>query len=161
MHWLVDFVINYQALIREYINGVGMVLCMTLAIMITVFLWDTFLTSKDGRTWTHIPGVPTACALWWVFTAESYRTGSIWWLYNVGKYSHSSPYPEPANIGVFNEAGFIASFGYLVAGIMLCVGLLRAIYIFTPPVWKRKVWLYAAIASMAFILSPTLYRGMF
>lgn len=61
-------------------------------------------------------------------------------------------------VGVFNEAGFLASFGYLIAGVMLCGGLLRAIYIFTPPEWKRKVWVYAAIASVLFVLSPTLYH---
>lgn len=163
-NFLVDWVVHYQALIREYINGVGMVLCLTLSLMISIFLWDSWVSSSDGKSWTSMPGVPTACALWWIFTAESYRTGAIWWLYNVGKHNHSSPYPVDMSgpgIGVFNEAGFFASFGYLLAGLMLCFGLLRGIYIFTPPQWKRRVWLYASVASVVFISSPAILRGIF
>jgi hypothetical protein len=152
---VIEFIVLYQATIRECINGVGMVLCLTLATMISIFLWDSWVSSSDGKNWIGIPGVPTACSLWWVFTAETYRTGAIWWLYNVGKHHHRD---VDFGVGVFNEAGFFATFGYLIAGVMLCGGLLRAIYIFSPPTWKRRVWVYAALASIAFILSPTVYH---
>lgn len=171
----IAFIVAYQALIREVINGVGMVLFLTLTLLVMVFMWDTWvenssymmlLRSRSGltvtsRDWRETPGIPTACALWWVFAAETYRTGAIWWLYNVGRHHHRIQHTTDISgpgVGVFNEAGFFASFGYLIAGVMLCGGLLRAIYIFTPPGWKHKVWVYASLASVLFILSPTLYH---
>ena len=147
---MTDWVFIQQALIREVINGLGMVLFMTLTIMISVFMWDTWVAAKPGRDWRHAPGMPTACALWWVFAAETYRTGAIWALYNIGKHLHNSPYPTFTGVGVFGEAGFATSFGYLIAGMMLIGGLQRSIYIFTPPEWKRRVWLYATAGAVVF-----------
>lgn len=158
---MIDWVVTHQALIREVINGLAMVLFLVLSIMIMVFMWDAFaahvLDRKTTRDWTHTPGVPTACALWWVFAAETYRTGAIWYLYNVGKHVHTSPYPTAniAGVGVFGESGFGTSFGYLIAGIMLVCGLQRCIYIFTPPEWKRRVWVYASIGAVVFCFIPT------
>lgn len=154
-----DWIVAHQALIREVINGFCMVLFLVLTVLVMIFMWDAFVTSKTSR-WTNTPGVPTACALWWVFAAESYRTGAIWWLYNVGKDHHTSPYPTASStgIGVFGDAGFMSTFGYLVAGVMLIFGLQRSIYIFTPPEWKRKIWLQATIAAGAFCLFPSVVR---
>lgn len=172
MTMLYYWVVLYQATIREVINGAGMILFLTLSIMILTFLWDTwvenssatiFIKRRQGmnppvRDWRTVPGVPTACALWWVFAAETYRTGAIWYLYNVGRHLHTSPYPTATapGIGVFGEAGFGTSFGYLVAGIAMICGLQRCIYIFTPPEWKKRVWVYASIGAVVFCLLPSL-----
>lgn len=159
--YLVGFVVQNQALIREYINGAAMVLCLTLTIMITIFLWDTWVTTLAHRdwlthyrnNWTRTPGVPTACALWWIFAAETYRTGAIWWLYTIGSREVRRDNP---GLGVFSEAGFWPSFGYLIAGLILIAALLRAIQRFTPPHWRPRVWIFAAVASALFVTLPSI-----
>lgn len=157
-----QFVVHNQAMIREMINGSTMILCLVLALMIFVFMWDTMIEYMDKRVgftpvawlrsrheWSNAPGVPTACALWWVFAAESYRTGSVWTLYQMGKL-------ENDNGAFFAPAGYFTSYGYLLAGVALIGGLLRAIYIFTPPEWKSKVWKFAAGGAIVFIALPSL-----
>lgn len=157
----IDFVVQHQALIREVINGWAMVLCLTLTIMVGVFMWDSIVdwyakpntVRRAGRSWHEVPGIQTACAMWWIFLAESYRTGSVWLLYNIGK--------GQKDVGVFfsgpywfGYGAYWSSYGYLFAGIVLNLGLLRAIYIFTPPEWKNRVWVYAAIGAAIFCASP-------
>lgn len=148
---MTDIVVYYQALIRELINGSAMVLFLTLTIMVGVFMWDTMLEyagRKPPSNWTDAPGIGTACALWWIFAAETYRTGAVWILYQLGKRANDT--------GTFFSAdGYATSYGYLLAGLALNGGLLRAIYIFTPPEWKNKVWIHASIGSMLFVASPT------
>lgn len=164
---MIDIVVQHQALIREWINGSAMILFFTLTCMVGVFMWDTAVEyaqrkyfdmslpreTRAGRSWQHAPGVPTACALWWVFLAETYRTGAVWTLYQYGK--------NAKDASVFFDSGaYFSSYGYLLAGIGLNFGLLRAIYIFTPPDWKRRVWVYAAIAANVFIALPTIYSNL-
>jgi hypothetical protein len=152
---MIDIVVQHQALIREWINGSSMILCLTLTCMISIFMWDTALDwysqieRPRGRSWTKGPGVQTACALWWVFAAETYRSGAVWVLYQMGK-AHG-------DVGVFFNVNhsLITSYGYLLAGIALNLGLLRAIYIFTPPEWKSKVWVYSAIGALLFCAMPS------
>jgi hypothetical protein len=154
---MIDWVIGHQALIREFINGFCMVLFLALSLVVLVFMWDTWVSSRSMREWREAPGMPTACALWWVFAAECYRTGAIWMLYNLGKHDHTTPFPtSESGIGVFGAAGFWSTFGYLIAGFMLGGGLLRSIYIFTPPEWKRRVWLYATAGATVFVSLPSI-----
>ena len=149
---IIDLIVQHQALIREVINGTCMILFLTLTLMIGIFMWDTIIDSMGARTvhrnWRSVPGIHTACALWWVFLAESYRTGAVWSLYQLGK--------READTGTFFAgAGYASSIGYLLAGFALIGGLLRAIYIFTPPEWKRRVWVYASAGAVVFVLVPT------
>lgn len=150
--YLSDMVVTHQALIREWVNGMVMVLFLNATAMIGVFMWDTMLEyagQQSVRDWSHAPGVPTACALWWVFAAETYRAGAVWSLYQEGKFGGS--------IGsFFAPVGYSTSFGYLFSGLMLIGGLQRCIFIFTPPAWKRRVWLYATAGAVAFCSTPAL-----
>lgn len=168
---MIDFVVVHQALIREWINGYAAVLCMALTSMIVVYMWDTFVEYSSAtvfvklggvfegrrrplpaeRDWRHAPGIPTACALFWVFAAESYRTSCVWALYQIGK-------AQGTNVAsvFFDSTSYWSSYGYLLAGIALNGGLLRAIYIFSPPDWKRAVWKLAAVAAALFCASPTI-----
>jgi hypothetical protein len=132
-----------------------MVLFFTLTLMVGVFMWDSIVESMGAvpaRSWRTVPGIHTACALWWVFIAETYRTGAVWALYQLGK--------READTGAFFAgAGYASSIGYLIAGFSLIGGLLRAIYIFTPPEWKRRVWVYASIAAVVFVLTPAMINA--
>lgn len=153
---IIEAIVQHQALIREVINGVCCILCLTLTLMVGVFMWDSLietLGSVPRRSWRSVPGIHTACALWWVFLAESYRTGAVWSLYQLQR--------KEADTGAFFAgAGLMSSIGYLLAGIALVGGLLRAIYIFTPPEWKRRVWVYASVGAVVFVLSPTFLNAL-
>lgn len=149
-----DFVTQHQALIREVINGYAMILCMTLSLMIGVFMWDSIIDWYAGnrartvKSWAEVPGIQTACALWWIFVAETYRTGAVWTLYQLGKHADEH--------SIFLDgSAYWSSYGYLLAGIILNVGLLRAIYIFTPPEWKNRVWIYASLGGVMFCAIPS------
>jgi hypothetical protein len=154
---MINWIVTHQALIREVINGLAMVLFLTLSLMVMVFMWDTWVSSKPGRDWRGAPGIPTACSLWWVFAAETYRTGAIWYLYNIGKPSGYIP-DMSDGVGVFETGPPWNAIGYIVAGVMLVCGLQRSIFIFTPPEWKRRVWVYASIAGVVFCFLPTVYN---
>jgi hypothetical protein len=157
---LIEFLLTHQALIREMINGTAFILCLTLALMITVFLWDTWVIKwpLTYHEWADVPGVPTACALWWIFASEAYRTANVWLTYNLGKIEASADLGRTiVGVGMFGGGTAASTVGYLLAGLVLNAALLRCIYIFTPPDWKRRVWLYAVVGALAFISSPTVY----
>jgi hypothetical protein len=143
---MINFLLQYQAVIRECINGVASVLFLTLTAMITVFLWDTWVAKGPVpyTKWASLPGVPTACVLLWIFGAESYRTFNVWLTYVQGGHY----------VGAFGTGSVGSTIGYLLAGIVLNIGLLRAIYIFTPPDWRR-VWIYASVGAAVLISIPT------
>jgi hypothetical protein len=149
--------LQHQALIREVINGVAFILLLTLVLMISVFLWDTW--AKEGPLpydkWAKFPGVKTACALWWIFAAESFRTCNVWLTYNLGK--HDGVGFPSMGVGIFAQGGSISSLGYLIAGLVLNLSLLRAIYIWTPPDWREQVWIYASLGAMVFVTIPNVF----
>lgn len=158
---MIDYLVSHQALIREYINGVAFVLLSTLSLMITIFLFDTWMEKrpKDLREWGQISGVKTACALWWVFSSESYRTFNVWVSYTSGrKVLHLSDSLDVSlGVGVFGTASMSSILGYLAAGMIFCAALMRSITIFTPPDWTR-VWLYALVMAAIFIILPDVVR---
>lgn len=154
---MIDFLLGHQALIREIINGYAFVLLLTLTIMIMVFLWDTWI--KEGPMsydrWARFPGVQTACCLWWIFGSEAYRTCNVWLTYNLGRVAVRDTLGQAiTGVGMFSASSAASTLGYLTAGTILCVSLMRAIYIWTPPDWKRRVWVYASIGAVVFVTVP-------
>lgn len=153
---MIDGLLGHQALIREIINGVAFILLLTLVLMISVFLWDTWI--KDGPMpydkWSKWPGVSTACCLWWIFAAECYRTCNVWLSYNLGKVEMKSNLGQTLGVGIFSASTVYSTVGYLVAGIVLNLALLRAIYIWTPSDWGR-VWMIAGCCAIVFVTIPT------
>jgi hypothetical protein len=144
---VIEFLIYHQAFIREVINGSAFVLLGTLTIMIGVYLWDTWVmvAPRTYEQWRSVPGVPTACTLWWIFAAECYRTFSVWLSYSQGRI-----------IVELLPAGYTV--GYLLAGAVFNAALLSGIYNFTPPALKARVWVYAMVAALLFVISPTIMR---
>jgi hypothetical protein len=157
---VIDFLVYYQALIRELINGALFVLFLTLTIMITVYLWDTWI--KEGPLpldkWNEVPGVPTSCFLWWVFAAEGYRTFNVWSAYVQGKTPKADLTQSITGVGIFSASSINSTIGYLLAGVILCAALLRGIYVFTPPDWKGRAWIYAMVGAVVFDLLPTIFN---
>jgi len=153
---MIDFLLGQQALIREIINGYAFVLCLTLTIMITVFLWDTWI--KEGpmsyERWSKFPGVQTACCLWWIFGAEAYRTCNVWLTYNLGRMAARATLGDAIGVGMFSASSASSTLGYLLAGTVLNLALMRAIYIWTPLDWKGRVWIYASLGAVIFVSIP-------
>jgi len=138
-------IIANQAIIRESINGACMILFLNLTLMIVTFLYQAWYSHYGNESWTKIPGVPTACALWWIFASEAYRTGSVWSLYRSGE-EH-----DVSALGVFALASLQSTLGYMLCGVILMFGLLRATFIFTPPPIKRYMWLGSGMSAVAFV----------
>src|ERR1700742_13306 len=134
MNSLHAFIVEYQAAIRQDINGAGMVLCAALALMIFVFMCNSWINANRKNmnltAWAHMPGVPMACALLWLFGAETYRTGAIWHIY------YSAPSHTTYAIGQFADATFWPTLGYLMAGGVLIGALLRCTFLFAPPLLR-------------------------
>lgn len=157
---MIGILVQHQALMRELINGVAFILFLTLVLMITIFLWDTWVTKNPDtiEKWRETEGVKTACCLWWIFSAEAYRTCNVWISYNLGKVRPDGSLAESiVGVGIFSHSTLASTLGYLTAGVILCAGLLWAIYIWTPPEWRRKVWVYAALGAALFVSTPTIY----
>lgn len=148
--------VHHQALLREVTNGIAFILFFSHVLMISVFLWDTWVEKGPLPIvrWQGVPGVPTACALWWIFAAEGYRACIVWMSYVLGRMPNGNT--EIAKSIYFATNSVLSSFGYLIAGLVLCTALLRGIYIFTPPDWKRRVWIYASMGAVTFVSLPWL-----
>lgn len=140
-----QFVFNHQVLFREEINGAAMILCSVLSLMIVSYLCMAWWGNEDGH-WTRTPGVPTACGMFWIFTAEAYRTGAIWAVYQF----HFIP------TGPFTDVKFWPTLGYIVAGCIFNVGLLRCIYLFSPPVLRWAPGYFALLLATGFIIMSQL-----
>jgi hypothetical protein len=157
---VIELLVYHQALIRELINGAAFVLFLTLTVMITVYLWDTWIDEGPLplEKWNQVPGVPVSCFMWWVFAAEAYRTANVWMSYVQGKTPSADLTQSITGVGIFSASSVNSTIGYLLAGVVLCGWLLRGIYLFTPPVWKRRAWRYAAAGAIAFDAAPTLFN---
>lgn len=137
-----EFFMRHQSLIRENVNGATSVTCLVLAAVVALFMIES---RNEGGDWRHLPGVPTACALFWVFTAEWYRTASIWWLYRNPATRHIASLND-------NAIGMGWSLGYSISGILLIMGLLRAVYMFTPPLFQESLWRITFIYIVMFLI---------
>lgn len=141
------FIIIHQAYIREAINGIGMVLCMNLSLMVAINLYQTWYYNHRSKHWTHVPGVSMACALFWVFASETYRTGAIWHIYR-----YAPVYTDSVSaIGSFGDVPFGPTFGYLFAGVTLILALLRCTFLFAPPTIRKYVVLLSVYLSLGFL----------
>lgn len=147
MNSIRDFILLHQAYLREAINGMGMILCLNLALLIIAHLYVVWYRNhvRLGH-WSRVPGVDMACGLFWVFAAETYRTGAIWHIYRF------SPSHDSSSIGTFADAQFWPTTGYLCAGLVLIAGLLRCTHLFAPPAIQKVAWLYSLCLSIAFLI---------
>jgi hypothetical protein len=140
--WINLDVFKANLLIREWLNGALFPLSANLAVILTIFLWSAW---REGRRrnirWQTISGIPTGCFLWWVFSAESIRAGTVWFILRAANDGQRVPpwFEVTANILFINAA------------IALVLAILRGTYIFTPPKWGHKFWIYSAISTALFL----------
>lgn len=138
-------------IIREWLNGSLFPLSMNLTIIISIFLWAAWREGiAEGVRWQSISGVPTGCFLWWTFGAESVRAGVVWVILRTANDGHAIP----KWFELFSNLAFIC------AAFALGLAILRGTYIFTPPKWGHKFWVYSAISTLLFLLASHLFPSI-
>lgn len=141
-------IINKNLFIREFLNGGTFPLSLFLAIVIGIHLWNTY--REFGSGWSKQEGTQTACALFWVFFAESLRAGLVWW--TLRSVNDGQRLPPDIEL-VFN-------IGLTFAGLALVIMLLRCSYLFTPPKWGNKVWIASVSITTLFLILSHLIGEM-
>lgn len=140
--------ISQNLIIREWLNGSLFPLTANLAFIIGVYIWQTRQYGlARAVNWRSLPGVQTACALFWVFGAESVRAGFVWIILRT------------TNDGYRMNAAFeaFANFALVVGASLLVFWTLRCTYIFTPPSIRRYYWIYSLALTTAFLLLSHLF----
>ena len=124
--------------IREQLNGGLLPLNLCLVGVIGMFLWHTW--RRFGHDWTRIPGVRTACALFWIFAADAARAGFVWLILRM------------QNRGGTSELILhVANFGFVIAAFAGLIAILRCVYLFTPKAWGHWGWIGSAGVTAAFL----------
>jgi hypothetical protein len=125
---------------REIINGFLFVLCVDLALMIAYFMLYTYRTV--GADWRKADGMPTACALAWVFGILGLRCFLVWFVL----------WCNNRDIQLPQWFDILGSYAMIVSAFALAVVTLRATFIFTPPEWGNAPWLASVLAAAMFTL---------
>jgi len=88
-----------------------------------------------------MPGVPTGCALFWVFAMETVRAGWIWWIL------------RETNDGnqVAQWVREFSNYSFVAAATVLAATILRCTYLWSPPKWQRGFWIYSAASTIIFL----------
>jgi hypothetical protein len=134
---------SQNLVIREWLNGSLLPLTANLAFIIGVYLYQAYQYGKShGFTWTRLEGVPTACALFWVFLAESIRAGFVWILLR----TTNDGFKVSPDFETFSNVSLIFGAAILVASVLRCT------YIFTPPYYRRVYWVFSLVTTVSFLI---------
>lgn len=131
-------------LIREWLNGGLFPLSFMLAAILATFMINTRRLVGDG--WTKEPGVSTACVLFWIFTADAWRAGSVWITLRV--LNDGGSLPEWLEIAT--------SLGFVLTAALLIGAMIRAIYMFTPRTLKNVYWIVSVVVTILFLIASHL-----
>jgi hypothetical protein len=130
-------------LIREWLNGSLFPLSLNLSVVIAIFMWDSYVYAVTHKErWFTLEGIPTACALFWIFSLDGVRAVSVWIILRLTNNGH--PVPEWLR-EVTNYALLAAAFG-------LALTILRCTYLFTPPRWGNRYWIYSLLSTLGFLI---------
>lgn len=127
-------------IIREWLNGSLFPLSFFLTIIVGIHIKEVVV--RVGYGWQHIQGMNTACVLFWVFLADSWRAGITWILLRM---VNDGVHPPTWMADVTNTL-------YIGAAIVSFGAMLRAIYVFTPDRWGHAYWLASLAFTLAFLL---------
>lgn len=133
-----------SVILREMLNGALFPLNVALLIAFGFFLYQT--RRMFGPGWSKTPGVPAACALWWIFFCDAVRAGLVWLTLKTQNDGGSVKFLEP-----FATAGFV------IAAVVGVAAILRCIYIFTPKWIGHWGWIFAAGLTFAFLLFAEIF----
>lgn len=136
---------QYNLIIREWLNGALFPLSISLSVIISVFLFDTW--RFHGKGWTTLPGIRVSCAMWWLFTAESIRAGLVWVLLRI------------QNDGqlVTDTLDVAVNIGFMFGATALIVAFLRCIFLFTPPRWGHVYWVLSVLITCGFLVLSDIF----
>lgn len=129
----------YNLIIREWLNGALLPLSVALAIIISIFLAETWW--KHGRGWTGLPGIAVSCAFWWLFTAESIRAGVVWVLLRIQNDGQK----------VTAALDWYVNIAFILGATLLILAFLRCIYLFTPTRWGHRYWIASLFVTIVFL----------
>lgn len=133
----------YNLVIREWLNGALFPLNVALTFAIGVYLGQSFLEARNQCvSFRYMSGVQTACSLWWVFLCEAIRSGAVYASLNAGNRDVELP----------PQAQEFASVSLAVAALILCITLLRCIYLFTPRSWAGYFTFASVLVTCAFLI---------
>lgn len=133
---------TYNLAAREVLNGAVFPLSLALSLIIALYLFDTWL--DHGKGWTKQPGVQTACALCWVFTAEMMRAGCAWWALRATN----------DGVTISPEVDHFLTVVLIVSTFMLIATMLRCVHLFRPNSLGQlssKLWLIVAGLTAIFL----------
>lgn len=127
-------------MVREVLNAAAFPLSVILFVMIILHLWGVYRI--HGKNWRTEPGSATACALSWIFFAESVRAGCAWLIL------------KHQNDGylISERSQLVSSLILMLAGFVLVCSLLRCVFIFTPDELGNSTWIAATAAMLAFVV---------
>lgn len=132
-------VIFDNLIIHEWLNGGLLPLNLSLLLAIGHTL---YLTRRiHGRGWTWVPGIPTACALWWIFFADGLRAGLVWLTLR-----------QQNEGGSFITIDGTTTYFYILAAAIGVLASLRCIYLFTPKEIGHLGWIVSAISTVTFVV---------
>lgn len=142
---MLEWFLNAPLAVREVLNGAAFPLSVMLLLIIGWYLFETY--RRYGHGWTREPGVATACALAWMFFAESCRAGIVWYALRVQN-----------DGGKLTDTFKVASNIILVvAGVVLVLSLLRCTFIFTPPHLGNWTWIVSLFITATFLSFSLIY----
>lgn len=124
--------------IREWLNGGLIPLNVCIIIIILHSLWEA--SRKYGPGWATQPGIASACALLWIFTADLIRSAVAWSLL------HDQGRSQPLQYLSSNTTML-----YIIAGTMASCATFRLIYTLSPSRWGHWGWVSAAILTTIFM----------
>ena len=160
---MIDDLLRNNLIIREWVNGGLLPLNISLVIVVGLFLRDEWVKSQYPGGWRelqHHPydhiknhywrwhkrsGVPTACALIWIFAADAMRAGSAWYIL----WTANNKVPTATS----SVDDLWVSGGFMVAGIVGLLASVRCIYLFTPEKLGHWCWILSVFVMIAFQLS--------
>jgi hypothetical protein len=136
-------VVTNNLIIREWLNGSLFPLSLNLSLIIAVFLWDSYFAARESRQkWFNMDGVPTACALFWIFSLDGVRAVSVWVILRINNNGMEVPMWMRQTT---NVALALAAFGLMLT-------ILRCTYLFTPPRWGNRYWIYSLVSTLIFLM---------
>ena len=123
-----------DVIVREIMNGTWFLLSVMMVVTFAVYLLDRKMRGGD---WYQRPGSQAAIALSIFLSGSAIRAGWIWWLLHC----HNNR---------LDCTAYQKSWGILIIGtILVVVGGLCCVRVFSPVSWRPWSWIVAGIISVA------------